>query len=492
MILDNEFEWSDELDLLDMLHILRRRWWVIIVCFILAVIICAVVTYNFIVPLYKAETTLFAGKEPSKIASLDISDLNLNQRLVTDYREIVLSRLVARQVIEELDLDMTVMTFQRRVTVEAVRDSRFFKIAFESTSPKMAMDVANALGRAIIEKAADIIDVQNVIVIDAAELPTKPIKPNKTLNIAIAALLGLMFGVFLVYFLELLDRTVKTDKDVQRHLALSTIGEIPLFEGEDRSSKKGVARIIKRSLWRLNPNSKGTDSANTSKSLISLLDPKAPASEAYRSLRTNIGYTSVDKQVQTIVITSAGPEEGKTTTLVNLAISLAQLGKKVLVIDADLRKARIHKYFSLPNDNGVTDIIVNKYKVKDAVKKIEEVDNLYVITSGAYPPNPAEILESKKMADLLETVRTDYDIILIDTPPVGQLTDAAILGKMADGVILVIASGETHIDFAKHAKSRLEKVNARVLGAVITKINGAAGGTYYYRYYNYNQYYYSD
>ena len=301
-----------------------------------------------------------------------------------------------------------------------------------------------------------------------------------------------MFGVFLVYFLELLDRTVKTDKDVQRHLALSTIGEIPLFEGEDRSSKKGVARIIKRSLWRLNPNSKGTDSANTSKSLISLLDPKAPASEAYRSLRTNIGYTSVDKQVQTIVITSAGPEEGKTTTLVNLAISLAQLGKKVLVIDADLRKARIHKYFSLPNDNGVTDIIVNKYKVKDAVKKIEEVDNLYVITSGAYPPNPAEILESKKMADLLETVRTDYDIILIDTPPVGQLTDAAILGKMADGVILVIASGETHIDFAKHAKSRLEKVNARVLGAVITKINGAAGGAYYYRYYSYNQYYYSD
>ena len=121
MILDNEFEWSDELDLLDMLHILRRHWWVIIVCFILAAAVCAVVTYNFIVPSYKAETTLFAGKEPNKIASLDLSDLNLNQRLVTDYREIVLSRLVARQVIEELDLDMTVMTFQRRVTVEAVR-----------------------------------------------------------------------------------------------------------------------------------------------------------------------------------------------------------------------------------------------------------------------------------------------------------------------------------------------------------------------------------
>ena len=488
MAQEREYEWADELDLLDMLHILRNRWWVIAVCFVLAVAISAVVTYNFIVPVYKAETTLFAGKEPNRIASLDLSDLNLDQRLVTDYREIVLSRLVARQIIEELGMDMTIERFQRRVTVETVRDSRFFKIAFESTSPKMAMDVANALGQAIIEKAKEIIDVQNVIVIDKAELPVNPVKPNKTLNIAIAALLGLMFGVFLVYFLELLDRTVKTDRDVEKYLALSTIGEIPLFEGEDRRSAKGISKLWKN----FKKRKRKPDSTITSKSLISLIDPKAPASEAYRSLRTNIGYTGVDKQVKTIVVTSAGQEEGKSTTVVNLAICLAQVGKKVLVIDADLRKARIHKYFSLPNDNGVTDIIVNKYKVKDAVKKIEEVDNLYVITSGAYPPNPAEILESKKMADLLETVRTDYDIILIDTPPVGQLTDAAILGKMADGVILVIASGETHIDFAKHAKSRLEKVNARVLGAVITKINGAAGGAYYYRYYSYNQYYYSD
>ena len=120
------------------------------------------------------------------------------------------------------------------------------------------------------------------------------------------------------------------------------------------------------------------------------------------------------------------------------------------------------------------------------------MDNLFAICSGAVPPNPTELLESKKMADLLETVKKDYDIILIDTPPVGQLTDAAILGKNVDGVILVIASGETHLDLAKHAMSWLEKVDAKVLGSVITKINGAAGGAYYYRYYSYNQYYYSD
>lgn len=486
--MEREHEWADELDLLELLHILRNRWWIIAISFVLAVLICAIVTYNFIIPVYKAETTLFSGKEPNRIASLNLSDLNLDQKLVTDYREIVLSKLVARQIIADLNLDMGVRTFQKRVTVQTVKDSRFFKIAFESTSPGMAMDVANALGKAIIEKAGEIIDVQNIIIIDKAELPLMPIKPNNTLNIAIAALLGLMFGIFLVYFLELLDRTIKTDRDVEKHLALSTIGEIPLFEGEDRRKAKGLIGVIRN----FKKKRKKDNGAAISKSLISLIDPKAPASEAYRSLRTNIGYTNVDKQIKTMVVTSGGPSDGKSTTVVNLAISLAQVGKKVLVIDGDLRKSKIHRYFSIPNDYGITDIITGKCSVKDAVKNIEEVENLYVICSGALPPNPAEILESKKMMDFLDTVRKDYDIILIDTPPVGQLADAAILGKNADGVILVVASAASHIDIVKHAKSRLDKVNAKILGAVITKINGTAGGTYYYRYYNYDQYYYKD
>ncbi len=475
--MEREPEWAEELDLLDILHIIRNRWWVVELCFVLAVAICAIVTYHFAVPMYRAETTLFAGKEPNRIASLDLSDLNLNQKLVADYREIILSRLVARQVIEDMNIDMSIQTFQKRVSVNTVKDSRFFKIGFESTNPEMAMYAANALGKAIIEKAEDIIDIKNIIVIDEAELPKNPVKPNKELNMAIAMVLGLMFGVFFACFMEFLDRTIKTNSDVEKHLSLITIGTIPLFKGEDPRNAKTTARALKSSIKK---SEKTGEDVLTSRALISVLDPKAPASEAYRSLRTNIGYTSVDKQVKTIAITSPGPREGKSTTVVNLAISLAQVGKKVLVVDADLRKGKIHRYFLLPNARGVTDIIINRYKVKDVIKEVKYAENLYAICRGSVPPNPVELLESNRMAAFLEVIRKEFDIILIDTPPVGQLTDAAVLSKNVDGVILVIASGETQIDIAKHAKSRLNKIEAKVLGAVITKVVRAADGAYYY------------
>ncbi len=233
-------------------------------------------------------------------------------------------------------------------------------------------------------------------------------------------------------------------------------------------------------------------SRRVSPNLISYHDPKAPASEAYRSLRTNIGYTSVDKHIQTIVVTSPGPAEGKSTTTANIAISMAQIGKKVLLVEGDLRKPKVHKYFYLLNDVGVTDVIVNNSSIKDVIKEISDIENLHLICSGKLPPNPAEIFESKKMNEFIENMKMDYDLILIDTPPVGQLTDAAILGKKVDGVILVLASGQSNIEMAKHAKAALDNVGAKILGTILTKIDKASSGAYYYRYYNYDRYYYND
>lgn len=478
----------EEIDLREMIHILRSRCWIIIICFLIAVITSLTVNYKFLVPVYRAESTLFAGKEPNKIASLDLGEFNLNQKLVVDYREIILSRLVTEQVINHLNLDMKVETFRSRVSVSTIKDSRFFKIAFESSDPVMAMDIVNALAQQVIIKAEDIIDIKNVVVIDVAKLPQNPIKPNKKLNVAIASVLGVMMGAFLVFFMEFLDRTIKTEDDVQRYLQLNTIGEIPEFQGEERNIKKKFFNFKDKK----SKSIKRLKITTASESLISLLDPKAPASEAYRTLRTNIGYANIDKQVQTIVVTSSGPSEGKSTTVVNLAITMAQVGKKVLIIDADLRKPKLHRYLSLSNDYGLTDIIVNKYPVEDdSIKVFGAVENLHVICSGSIPPNPSEILESKTMLELMESLKDSYDLILIDTPPVGQLTDAAIVGQNADGVVLVVSSGESNIDMAGHAKSALDKVNAKIIGAVLTKINASSGSSYYYRYYNYNQYYYN-
>lgn len=224
---------------------------------------------------------------------------------------------------------------------------------------------------------------------------------------------------------------------------------------------------------------------NFSKNLICYHAPKAHASEAYRSLRTNIGFLGVDNQIKTIVVTSPDQAEGKTTTSANIAISMAQAEKKVLIIEADLRKPRVYKYFGVPNDIGLVDIIIDDIEPKTAIKQVKGIENLYILTCGIIPPNPTEILESTKMDVLLDRFKDNFDIIIIDTPPVGVLADAAILSKKTDGVILVVASGESKIEMAQSAKSALENVNANILGVILTKLNKGSGGAYYNRYSSY-------
>ncbi len=244
--MENELNELQEIDLRDILHILKIRWWIIVAFFIIATTVSGFVSVKMIAPVYKAESSLFVGKEKSNIGSIDIGELTLNQKLVTDYREIILSRLVSKEVIDELNLDMDVSTFQSRVSVTTVKDSRLFKIGFESTDPKIATDVANSLARVIIQKAEEIIEVKNVKVIDVAELPEYPIKPNKKLNVAIAGVLGIMLGVFLIFAIEYLDHTIKDKRDVERYLGLNIIGEIPIFEGERRGQQNGNFKKKKR------------------------------------------------------------------------------------------------------------------------------------------------------------------------------------------------------------------------------------------------------
>ena len=224
------------------------------------------------------------------------------------------------------------------------------------------------------------------------------------------------------------------------------------------------------------------------KYLIAHTNPKSPISEAYRVLRTNIQFSSVDKPLKTFVVTSSGPSEGKTTTIVNLAITFAQSGNRVLLIDADLRKPRIHKIFNLLSNVGVTNILAmqDQSGYKQYVHSFE-LENLYILSSGPTPPNPSELLNSCSMKNLLSKVREDYDIILMDAPPVGSVTDAAILSTLVDGTILVAASGQVEIQALKRAKELLEKVNANILGVVLNKLDKKAKGNDYYYYYYYGE-----
>lgn len=218
--------------------------------------------------------------------------------------------------------------------------------------------------------------------------------------------------------------------------------------------------------------------------LIVDTNPKSPASEAYRMLRTNIQFLGLDNPIKTIVVTSAGPGEGKTTSVINLGITMAHSGLKVLIIDGDLRRPQIHKVFRTFNQIGLTNILVNKLDYKEGVL-LTHVEGLEILPVGTIPPNPSELLASNRMKQFLSEISKDYDFVLIDTSPAAMVTDASILSAVVDGTILVCASGKVPIEGAKRAKELLENVNANIVGVVLNKFltDQKNYSQYYYTYY---------
>ncbi len=217
------------------------------------------------------------------------------------------------------------------------------------------------------------------------------------------------------------------------------------------------------------------------RTLVTIRDPKSSASEAYRTLRTNLQFSSIDRELKSLIVTSSGPGEGKSTTITNLAVVIAQSGKSVLLIDADMRKPTVHHYFRLPNMRGLSNMLANGDQLEEVALETG-IGGLSVITSGPVPPNPAEILASKKMTDFLHSVISRYDYVLIDAPPVVAVTDAQILSRHVDGVLLVIHSGKANREMVIKAKNLLENVQARILGTVLNnrKLDRKRYDYYYY------------
>jgi len=220
---------------------------------------------------------------------------------------------------------------------------------------------------------------------------------------------------------------------------------------------------------------------NEVQTIITYRDPRSPAAEAYRVLRTNLQYSSPDNPVRSILVTSATPGEGKTTTTVNLAVIFAQSGKNVLLVDGDMRKPNIHRIFALNNTSGLSSLIVSGEPVKRAAQ-LSWIDNLSIIPSGPIPPNPAELLSSKRAKDLFNIFVEDYDMVIIDSPPVGATSDALVLSTLATGTLFVIGYGRVARELAKGAVDRLRNVNANILGVVLNRVPVRGAGYNYYDY----------
>lgn len=320
----------------------------------------------------------------------------------------------------------------------------------------------------------------NIRIAELSSLPRSPVAPKRLQNILLSALLALVAGVGLVLFLDYVNNKIESVEDIDRYLRLPALGVIPLLDNGAKS---------KRLLGGGGSHGKELVPAGANGSIVlTQVEANSSIAESYRQLRTSLLLSSAGHAPRTILFTSSQPAEGKTTTSVNTAISLAQTGSAVLIIDADLRRPRVHKIFGLKNNAGLSNFLTSEEDLASLIQVA--MPNLYVLPVGPLPPNPAELLGSPRMKQVIETLAANFDYVIVDSPPVSSFADSLILSSMVEGVIIVVKGGSTPREMAQRAKAHLQSVGARILGVVVNQIKLQPHDYYYYSS-HYNQNYYS-
>ena len=475
--------------------------------------------------IYSASTSLIIDLAPG----VSYSDLLIEERLTQTYIEVFRSRPImenTRQRLAEQDLDMG------QVNVSTIPGTQIIRVTAESTDPVAAAATANTISIVFIEdneqrqqqRFADaiadknvrlkdleqtIVDIErqiaelegtvdpneiirlstldrelreaqfsyeqtfelrdnltieqesstdNVSVIEDAIPINTPVRPRVWVNTLMATVVGALAALGVVFLIEYLDDTIKTPEEIAEYAGVSTLGAIAYIKGDEPSAR-----------------------------LVTFHTPRAPVSEAYRVLRTNINFAAIDGGLRTLLVSSASPGEGKSTTSANLGVALAQTGKRVIVVDADLRRPTQHKIFELPNNNGLTTALLdNDTPVAYHIQRTK-ISGLRLLTSGPMPPNPAELLNSQRMGQILTELQAECDVVLFDTPPMMTVADAAILAPQIGGVVLVVQLGKTKRDALLRAGERLQQGGAVLYGVVLNQQRAGRSG--YYDYYYYSRYY---
>jgi capsular exopolysaccharide synthesis family protein len=314
----------------------------------------------------------------------------------------------------------------------------------------------------------------NVHVVDRARPPLAPIRPRRTLNVMLSAVVGLVLGCVLALFNDYLDNSVKTPEEVEQLVNLPALGLVPSIASVNGASRRALPGVA--------PRASGSE-------LATVAQPHSVVSEAYRALRTSILLSTSKHPPQVILITSGQPREGKTTTALNLAITLAQRGDRVVLIDSDLRRPRVHRAFHIGNEVGLSSFLAGTLSIDQLPRAVAKVPNLFVITAGPTPPNPAELLSSEPITLLFSELRRQFDFVILDSPPTITVADSMILAAHADGVILVAHGGVTTRESLRHTRKLIASTNARIIGVVLNNVDiRSADYRYYYSYY-YGDYY---
>ena len=502
-------------------HTVRRWLWLILFCTFLGAGAAFAISTGT-TPVYQASATLLVQQAPSGDTT-EYQALLGSERLARTYSEMLKARPIMENVIRELGLKESPAGLAQRTTVELVRDTQLIRLKVEHTDPTVAALAANAVAEAFVSytetlqqrRYADsmanlerqmgdlsqLIDdtegqidalgfggadewarlesilagyrnsytavvqdyekmrvtaargADDVVLFEAAVAPATPVRPQRARNTLLAAVVGAMIGVGAAFVIEYVDDTVKSPDDLKRSAGISTIGAIGRLEGGE---------------------------------LVASREPLSPIAEAFRTLRTSIGYAGVDGPLRTLLVTSPGLIEGKSTVAANLAVVMAQADIRVAVVDADLRRPRQHEIFGISQEPGLTYALVDGH-VHRVLKTTPAAAGLSVIPAGELPPNPAEMLGSRRMSDLVERLREVADVVLIDSPPLLSVTDAAVLARGVDGVLLVVEVGRTQGAEIREGVEALCQVGAHVVGTVLNQVPASRGYNTYHTYEYYSE-----
>lgn len=472
-----ENEGYETIDLLEVLNAVRQHLLAVILTTVILAAAGFGVSKFLITPQYEASALMIVNTRQDTTSNVTSDQINSATKLVSTYSIIIKSDTVLQQVIDNLGLSLTYEKLAERVTVSAVDDTQVMKITVRSDNPEWARQVCEQITVVSPDVILESVEAGSVKVISSAAVNPTPVSPNVGRNTMLGGVLGLVISVGIILLAVLLDNKIHTEDDIAKYLDLAVVGVIPENQGVKRMSKA---------------------SKNTSRRKLFTVGSDAPFQfvEAYKSLRTNLEFLSSAGNCKTILITSSVPEEGKTNVAVNLAMTIAASGKRVVLVDCDLRKATISRYLRIPrNHAGLTNVITSKDEGALAAALVRVKDfGITVLTAGTIPPNPTELLSAPMAEKIFTSLQKAFDYVIVDTPPVSLVTDAAVLCRMADGVLLVVRPGVTTIQSAQLSKKNLEAVNAHILGVVMNGYNGKQSGrrdgysyAYSYSYYNDNK-----